>query len=182
MPTIISHAAVPLALGFGFGVHLISRRLQLAGVAASMAPDLDVAGFHWHIAYADAFGHRGASHSLAFAVMLGLLAVTFAPNLKAGRKAAFLFVACSAASHGLLDMLTNGGLGVAVLWPFSAERFFFPWQPITVAPFGLRVLSDVRGLAIFCSEFLWVWLPAATCALILRLMCIRFRSGIDAIE
>lgn len=147
-----------------------------------MAPDLDVAGFHWHIAYTDAFGHRGAAHSLAFAVMLGLLAMTFARKLQAGQKTAFLFVASSAASHGLLDMLTNGGLGVAMLWPFSAERFFFPWQPIAVAPFGLRVLSDARGLAVFLSEFLWVWLPAAACAMMLRFMCIRFRSDVDAIE
>jgi len=42
----------------------------------------------------------------------------------------------------LLDALTDGGSGVMLLFPFSAERLFFPWRPIHVSPLGiLRFVS-----------------------------------------
>lgn len=58
-------------------------------------------------------------------------------------------------------MLTNGGMGVAYLWPFSDQRFFFPVQPIQVSPLSLRRLLSPAGLAVAKSELLWVWLPAS---------------------
>ena len=42
MPTIVTHAAVPLCLGLGFGSRIIPPRLLLAGVAIAMLPDADV--------------------------------------------------------------------------------------------------------------------------------------------
>jgi membrane-bound metal-dependent hydrolase YbcI (DUF457 family) len=42
MPTILTHTAVPLALGLGLGPRAIPPRLLVAGVTASMVPDLDV--------------------------------------------------------------------------------------------------------------------------------------------
>jgi inner membrane protein len=53
----------------------------------------------------------------------------------------------------LLDTLTDGGLGIALLWPFSNERFFAPWRPIPVAPIGARMLSS-RGLHVVLTEAL----------------------------
>jgi inner membrane protein len=58
------------------------------------------------------------------------------------------------ASHGLLDALTDGGLGAALLWPFSDERFFAPWRPLPVAPIGARFWSG-RGLAVLAVELCW---------------------------
>jgi len=55
------------------------------------------------------------------------------------------------ASHGLLDALTNGGRGIALLWPFTNARYFAPWRPIPVAPIGLRFLSS-RGLHVALVE------------------------------
>jgi len=55
------------------------------------------------------------------------------------------------ASHPLLDALTDGGLGVALLWPFSAERFFFPWRPIPVSPIGVGFFS-LRGIRVALAE------------------------------
>lgn len=160
MPTIISHAVVPLALGVGLGGKTISRRLLVAGAVAAMLPDADVLGFHFHVAYGNSAGHRGMTHSLAFALLLGLIALMAAKWLHSKRSTAMLFVAGSAASHGLLDMLTNGGLGVAYFWPFTDRRFFLPWQLIDVSPFGLHILSDQRAVSIISSELLWVWLPS----------------------
>jgi inner membrane protein len=50
--------------------------------------------------------------------------------------------------------MTDGGLGVARLWPFSSARFFAPWRPIPVAPIGAGMLSG-RGLHVVMVESLW---------------------------
>lgn len=78
MPSIITHAAVPLALWCAADRGRISPRLLGAGVIAAMLPDADVLAFALHIPYADAFGHRGASHSLLFACVLAALAAVLA--------------------------------------------------------------------------------------------------------
>ena len=167
MPTILTHAVVPLALGVGLGAGVVSRRLLLAGLVAAMMPDLDVVAFKLGIAYSDAFGHRGASHSITFALLLGLIALFCAQPLRSTRLAAFLFVGLSALSHPVLDMFTDGGLGVALWWPMSDERFFWPWRMIEVSPIGISRFLTGRGLAVILSEFGWVWLPAfALCALL----------------
>jgi inner membrane protein len=67
-----------------------------------------------------------------------------------------------AVSHGLLDAMTDGGLGVALLWPWTPQRIFFPWRPIPVAPIGLHLFS-LRGLYVLGWEvlvFLPVWMLA----------------------
>lgn len=159
MPSIITHTAVPLALGLGLGSRLVSRRLLLAGVAASMVPDLDVIGFKLGVAYADSIGHRGITHSLVFAVILGVVAMLFSRRLNARPWIAGVFVSVACMSHGLLDMCTNGGLGVAFLWPFSDERYFLPWHFIQVAPLSLDKLFGPWGLRMLYSELFRVWLP-----------------------
>ena len=115
MPSIFTHAAIPLALWCASERGRISTRLLGAGVVAAMLPDADVLAFALHIPYADSFGHRGASHSLLFATLLAALAIAFAKALRASRLQAFAFVFICALSHPLLDALTSGGLGVA-LW------------------------------------------------------------------
>ena len=75
----------------------------------------------------------------------------------------YLFLAT--ASHGFLDAMTDGGLGVAFFAPFDNQRYFFPWRPIRVSPIGVgRFFSD-RGLAVLRSELLWIWTPAMILAL-----------------
>lgn len=158
MPSVFTHAAVPLAMWCASERGRLSSRLLGAGVIAAMLPDADVLAFALHIPYADAFGHRGASHSLLFAGVLGLLALLAAPWLRAGRMQAFAFVFISALSHPLLDALTSGGLGVALWWPWSEQRWFAPWRPIRVSPFANNFFS-ARGLQTVLSELRWVWLP-----------------------
>jgi inner membrane protein len=170
MPTIISHAAVPLALAFGLGRKAIPRRLLVAGVAASMLPDVDVLAFSLGIAYSDAFGHRGFTHSVAFALAAGAAALLLSRWLQCARLQAFLFVGVSTVSHGLLDMFTNGGSGVELWWPLSTERFFWPVRPIEVSPLSLERLISARGMAVLQSELLWVWLPAALACTVLLLL------------
>lgn len=160
MPSILSHPAVPVALGLALGRNYISPRLLGVGIFCSILPDLDVIAFRLDIAYTHELGHRGASHSLSFAFLLGMLALFSAQRLQSSRTSAFMFVTISSASHGLLDMLTNGGKGVALFWPFSSERWFFSWQPIQVSPLSLNRFFSEAGIAVLYSEILWIWLPA----------------------
>ena len=62
-------------------------------------------------------------------------------------------------SHPLSDMHTNGGLGVALWWPIDTGRYFFPWRPIEVSPFGIGNFIDLRGLKVLASEVVVMWLP-----------------------
>ena len=70
-------------------------------------------------------------------------------------------VLISCASHGLLDALTNGGLGVAFLSPLSNQRYFLPWRPIAVSPLDVALFCSAWGLRALRSEALCVWLPCA---------------------
>ena len=164
MPTILSHPAVPLGLAIALGPANVSGRLLAAGVLASIAPDLDVLGFRLGIAYSHELGHRGFTHSLALALALAMLVAPFAHRLTSRPLPTFLFVFVACASHGLLDMLTTGGHGIALFWPFSEERFFWPVQVIEVSTLNLRRFFGEAGWAVLGSELRWVWLPAAVSA------------------
>ncbi|GLQ89440.1 metal-dependent hydrolase [Dyella flagellata] len=176
MPTIFTHAAVPALLGAAAGKQRISRRLLCTGVIAAMLPDADTLSFKLGIPYADAFGHRGAMHSLLFAVCIAMLAALLHRPLRSTATRTFAFVGLSAVSHPLLDMLTDGGLGVAIAWPFSTQRYFFPWHPIHVSPIGVHFFS-ARAWTVIASELLWVWLPISVIALVVWRWRITRRLG-----
>ena len=79
--------------------------------AAGMAPDLD---FLFG-------GHRGPSHGLGTAGLVGIVALL---GTRHGRLA--VAVAAAYASHTLLDWLGNDvspPIGVMALWPFSREFY-----------------------------------------------------------
>jgi inner membrane protein len=179
MASIISHPAIPLAIGIGLGSGTISRRLLVAGVVFSIVPDLDV----YLQNYTSAIGHRGATHSIFFAVLCAVAAAAIAPALRSPRLVAFWFVGVATASHGLLDAFTNGGPGIAFLWPFTHERYFMPVRPILVSPLSIsRFMSD-RGLAILASELKWVWAPALMLGLLIYgLSRHRSRTARDAVR
>ena len=87
----------------------------------------------------------------------------------------FSFLFASTLSHGLLDMLTNGGLGVALFAPFDNGRYFFPYRPVEVSPLGVTNFFSRRGLHVLTSERQWVWLPSVVVSLLGYLVR---RSGI----
>ena len=167
MPTILTHPAVPLAIGLGLGSNVIPRRLLLAGVVASIVPDFDVIGIPFGVYFGSEFAHRGFTHSLAFAATLALLGCFASRWFRASLPVIFLFLFAAAASHGALDSFTNGGTGIAFLWPFSAERFFAPFRDIEVSPIGVSRFLSARGVAVLTSELVWVWSPAIVLTLVL---------------
>ena len=160
MPTILSHTVAALGIGTAFFGRKASGRVLALGAVCSMLPDADVIGFALGIRYGDLLGHRGLSHSLVFAAALAALAMPLARSAEGprwGRLWIYLFLVT--ASHGLLDALTDGGLGVAFFAPFDTTRYFFPFRPIEVSPIGPGFFSR-RGLMVIASELLWIWLPS----------------------
>ncbi len=107
----------------------------------AMLPDADVIGLPLGIAYEAPWGHRGATHSLVFALAVAGVAALVAPRLGLLRGRTFAVAAVVLASHPLLDTLTDGGLGCALLWPFDLTRYFAPWRPMPVSPIGLAFFS-----------------------------------------
>ena len=134
----------------------------------SLLPDADVFGFRFGVRYEDTWGHRGATHSLTFAVGIGILAWVVARLTKLAAVRTGLMAAAVVMSHSILDTFTDGGLGCALLWPFSDERFFAPWTPIPVAPIGRAFLSregarvaafELVAFAPFLLYAIWPALP-----------------------
>ena len=143
------------------------KRAWIAGAVCSVLPDLDVVGFRFGIRYGDFWGHRGFTHSLLFAALLAVFVTLLSlrhrsPSASLPWIGSYLFLAT--ASHGLLDAMTDGGLGVAFFAPFNNDRYFLPWRPIRVSPMGVSRFFTGRGLAVLSSELLWIWLPAALVA------------------
>jgi len=167
MASLFSHAAAALAIGACFARPGVPKRVWAFGVLAAMLPDADVLGFKLGIPYGHMLGHRGLTHSLVFAAALAA-ALTLAAGAARGmsRAALYLYLFLAAASHGALDALTNGGLGVAFLAPFDNHRFFFPFHPIQVSPIGIARFFTARGWAVIRSELVWIWLPSSLLAAI----------------
>lgn len=129
----------------------------------------DCLALHWKWprncpVYGDFWGHRGFTHSLAFAVLLAgvVIVLGFRQALPSvSRYYLWVYFFLATASHGLLDAMTDGGLGVAFFSPFDNRRYFLPWRPIRVSPIGFGRFFTSHGLAVMKSELLWVWVPAA---------------------
>ena len=167
MPSIFTHAVAGFALA-GTGAPGDYRwKLPLAAALSAMVPDLDAIGHMAGVPYESFWGHRGFTHSIAFAVLWGaLLAWLFfrrrlRPGLSGSPGLAWLLISLATVSHPLLDMFTNGGLGCALFAPFDNARLFFPWRPIRVAPIGVGAFFTAQGWAVLRSEMLWVWVPSA---------------------
>jgi inner membrane protein len=173
MPFIFTHAAVAPGIGACFYPNIPKYALTL-GAASSVIPDLDVVGFSFGIRYGDFLDHRAFGHSLLFAAILAISATLLLPDGSARLHSLFVlwaYLFLATASHGFLDAMTDGGLGVAFFARFGNERYFLPWTPVHVALIGLFRFFSIRGHSIFLSAFVWIWIPTsllAAAACILR--------------
>jgi inner membrane protein len=172
----IGHIFVGLASAGAFSTEPArARKAALIFAALALWPDVDALGFAFAVPYGAPLGHRGATHSLVLALLLAAAGHRLARRWQLPPLRTAGFVALVAASHGLLDTMTfGGGLGCALLWPFSLHRFWAPVRFIPVAPIGLDLLS-ARGLRVTAAEIvlfapfwlysLWaLWLRPAAAA------------------
>src|SRR5256714_7257331 len=171
----LTHAFAAIALGKTCYRTRMGWRFWVLAIGSSVLPDLDVIGFAFGIQYGDMLGHRGLLHSLPFALLWSLIVVSLEFRLVSRfskewwRLLGFFFLAT--ASHGLLDAMTNGGLGVAFFAPFDATRYFFSWRPIQVSAIGVQSFFSEWGAAVLLSELKYVWLPLSVlwiCAALLQ--------------
>ena len=168
MASIFSHSIAALGIGACFYTPRIPKRVWAIGALCSIVPDLDVIGFHYGIHYGDFWGHRGFTHSLIFAALVAAVALVVAfrrglPSIS--RYSLWIYLFLATAGHGLLDAMTDGGLGVVFFAPFDNRRYFLPWTPIRVSPIGIERFFTARGLAVIQNELLWIWLPAGLLAI-----------------
>ena len=163
MASAFGHLAVAYALGQTIRPEWRSARFWWLTVACCLLPDADVIGLMLGIPYEHVLGHRGLTHSLFFAVIVGVLMPRLAiPDVALGSRAygAFaVFFACVRMSHPIMDAMTDGGLGIAFFAPFDSHRYFFPWRPITVSPIGITPFFLKWGLGVLWTELLWIGVP-----------------------
>ena len=172
MASAFSHALVAIAFGNSFKQKIVTVKFFILGCLCAVIPDLDVIMLRF-VAYEHPLGHRGFFHSLFFCLVLSVIVtLIFYRKEKLvshnGKLLVLYFFLCGA-SHGLLDMCTNGGLGVALFAPFDNTRYFFPFRPIQVSPIGIGNFFSYRGLRVIKSEFVWIVIPAIICIVIMKL-------------
>ena len=163
MASIFGHALTAVTLGTSFSKTLTSSKFWLLGIICAILPDADVIGFSFNIDYSSFWGHRGFSHSLVFALLLGVFVTfIFYRNSFLSKKGMLyiLFFTLCTASHAVLDAMTTGGLGVAFFSPFDDTRYFFSWRPIRVSPIGIARFFSERGLKVITSELIWIGIPS----------------------
>ncbi len=173
MASAFGHAIAAAAIGNGYSKKTADFKFFMLGIFCSIIPDADVLGFKFGVAYQSFWGHRGFTHSIVFAVLLGIII-----NLLFYKQSFLtlkgwtyiLFFSFCAASHGILDAMTSGGLGVAFFSPFNNTRFFFPWRPIQVSPIGAGKFFSEWGLRVIKSELIWIGIPSAAFILLMRLI------------
>jgi len=202
MASLFTHAIAGATLGLAANRNLRRRPgFWLATLLGSCLPDVDIVGFSLGTRYGDLWGHRGMTHSLLFAAIVAFcLAACIAARQQPATQTGFtlrpvrkllgersrltLLLFVIVASHGVLDALTNGGLGVAFFSPFDPTRYFLPYRPIQVSPIGAGSFFTERGWFVLQSEILWIWFPALVLAACISWMRARpgSRVGTQAAE
>ena len=125
-------------------------RPLLIGAAVANAADLD---FLLVFVLGSKAWHRGFSHSIVFALGLGLamLLVTGWRNIRHIMAFTLAFM-----SHGLLDFVTaKMGGGVELLWPWSSERYKLGLLGLSEVPSQLPATGIVKALVLELVIFVW---------------------------
>ena len=161
MASAFTHAFVAVAAGKISGRDPKPRWFWTTSIALSILPDLDVIGFAFGIRYEDFLGHRGFSHSIVFALVAGAAVL---PLFAHRSWKLWLYFSAVTASHGFLDAMTDGGLGIAFFSPFDTTRYFLPWTPVGVSPIGVAPFFSSWGLAVLFTELTFIWIPVTLIA------------------
>jgi inner membrane protein len=162
MPLPVAHGLLGATLVAAVLPRTSPRRYALAlaaGAALANAADLD---FALVFALHSRAWHRGFTHSLAFALVVGLLLLVTLGRRRAAKAAAY---SLAYASHAVLDFATTKfGGGVELLWPFGAERLALGWRGLSELPSRLPPAEILKAL---CVEFA-LFAPPLIALLLLR--------------
>ncbi|MEQ8689327.1 MAG: metal-dependent hydrolase [Pseudomonadales bacterium] len=180
MPSVFTHSLVGVCLAPLVPKAVPRKRLLFALVILPIVPDLDVVTFQLGISYSDPLGHRGFTHSIAFALLAAALATWFVcPGRSAVRDRLLVYAVLFFAtiSHGILDAFTDAGLGVGFLIPFDDARYFAPWRPIMTSPLSIGAFFDGPALRILANEFVYIGVPSLL--FLTSILALRRRYRID---
>jgi inner membrane protein len=151
------HFAPAIALAVTLGPRRVGWRLMVAGAVCGVVPDLDFLSIRMGFdRYGGTYGHRGFTHSLGFALLIGLLAALWTSSVAPGwrrRVGRGAFIALCTASHPLLDSLFDVGICSAWLWPLDGARHCLDWRPIPMQ--GIALFGEQR----FLMELQWIGVP-----------------------
>jgi inner membrane protein len=160
------HFAPAIALAVAVGTQRVGWRLTLAGAVFAVLPDADFAVVTLGLdRYSGPYGHRGFTHSVGFALALGVLGSLWAGPGWCRRLGAAVYLALCTLSHPLLDGLFDRGICNAWLWPLDDARLCLDWRPVPML--GVPLF----GMERFQRELLWIVVPLAlltNAALLLR--------------
>jgi inner membrane protein len=154
MATIYTHAVAGLAVAGLCAPRPMPWPYWCMAALLPIIPDLDVFST---LAYGAPLGHRGITHSLAFAALVGAAAaaVTFRYfRVRWWLLACVFFIIL--ASHGLLDACNKRSMEIPFFWPL--ETRYGNWGPLPVSDLAFE-LPDPRTSRAVRSELVWVWLP-----------------------
>ncbi|GGK73251.1 metal-dependent hydrolase [Rufibacter glacialis] len=147
----LTHAALGACLGDLLLSKKLGKRALLWGAVAANLPDLDVAAALWLEPYQNLLVHRGATHSLLFALVAALLLSALAHRWYKDRQISwgqfFLFFLVQLVVHDLVDTCTAYGTGL--LEPFQHHRFSFHLLYVADPFFSL-------GSAVALVALLWL--------------------------
>lgn len=156
-------------LGYTLAKVIDEKQLKILvflAISSAILPDIDVITFKLNIPYENWLGHRGFTHSIFFAVLWGILcAFIWGKDRKV---VFFIIIFLATISHGILDAMTTGGLGVGFLIPFENTRYFLSFRPIQVSPIGVANFFSKWGLKVVLSEMIWIGIPVFVILIINR--------------
>ncbi len=182
MASAFGHVVVAYAMGKSLSSQFHTSRFWWFTMACCLLPDADVLGLVIGIPYEHMVGHRGLTHSIVFAMLLGLVVPRLAvPTIRYGTRRYWLFAVyffLITLSHGFLDALTDGGFGIAFFAPFDSTRYFLPLRPISVSPIGISAFVSHEGMRVLLSELVWIGIPVGIWLLCVRVIRKTGRKGV----
>ncbi|MEO5970836.1 MAG: metal-dependent hydrolase [Bdellovibrionia bacterium] len=166
MPSIMGHAIVgATAALLSSSAPAIKRRklFWTLSILCTVVPDADVLTFALGVKYDSFFGHRGFSHSIAFAAVAGFFATAIylrTLKLKIPKDLGLIFYFFLVTlTHPVLDSMTDGGHGVAFFSPLNIHRYFYTYRPIYVSPLSISEFFNHTGIRVVFRELMFILLP-----------------------
>ena len=144
MPSSLSHAMVAVTVGSLVAPRELIRPFLIIGATCAVLPDIDAIGRPFYGVTGDLQtlgGHRGFTHSITFAALLGIVvsSVTAIDRRWRGQRIRLaVFIAIATALHGVLDLFTSIGAStspVQFFSPFSTHGYALSRHPIN-GPFS----------------------------------------------
>ncbi|RKH67085.1 metal-dependent hydrolase [Corallococcus aberystwythensis] len=164
MASLFTHAAWTALVVRARPGAVLSRRILVAVGLCAWVPDLDFALAPFSQHPDDLWAHRGLLHSLPFLIMLAVVGAALVTPSREWRRSLprnALVLWLAGCGHVLLDLLTWGGPGTALLAPFSEARFQLPrpLRLVPVVPVGMDEWLGRLGVQVLAIEALFILLP-----------------------